>query len=382
MEDGPLMAWEKPGDGPVVYLSAGMHGDEPAGPLAALEMMERGLFGANRHWLICPAMNPGGLALHTRENRMGKDLNRDYLKQETLEVAAHIRWLSRKPVPDLFVSLHEDWESTGFYFYEINCGQDRPEVAHAILSAASDIMPVEPEVVIDEHEVREAGWIFHCADADMPNHWPEAIYLAKKGSGPTREAIDPVRYLTNRSSGKMGYAIAEAAVAAGHQVLLVSGPTSVDVPDGVDYLPVESADEMYRAVESYLPRMQAAFFSAAVADYTPARVEEQKIKKSGDEISLNLVRTKDILGAARSEFGFTGFLAGFAAETENLESNARAKLERKGCDLIVANDVSRRDIGFDSDENEALLVFADRTEHFPKAAKHDLACHLVSMLAV
>ncbi|WP_411827094.1 phosphopantothenoylcysteine decarboxylase [Luteolibacter sp. AS25] len=201
-------------------------------------------------------------------------------------------------------------------------------------------------------------------------------------AGPTREAIDPVRYLTNRSSGKMGYAIAEAAVAAGHQVLLISGPTSVDVPDGVDYLPVESADDMYRAVESYLPRMEAAFFSAAVADYAPAVVEEQKIKKSGDEMTLKLVKTKDVLGAARTVFGFTGFLAGFAAETENLEINARNKLEKKGCDLIVANDVSRSDIGFDSNENEALLVFADRTERFPKAAKHELACHLISMLAV
>lgn len=149
-------------------------------------------------------------------------------------------------------------------------------------------------------------------------------------AGPTREAIDPVRYLTNRSSGKMGYAIAEAAVAAGHQVLLISGPTSVDVPDGVDYLPVESADDMYRAVESYLPRMEAAFFSAAVADYAPAVVEEQKIKKSGDEMTLKLVKTKDVLGAARTVFGFTGFLAGFAAETENLEINARNKLEKRG----------------------------------------------------
>lgn len=180
MEDGPLMAWEKVGNGPVVYLSAGMHGDEPAGPLAALEMMERGVFDDNRHWLICPVMNPGGLALHTRENREGKDLNRDYLKMETLEVAAHIRWLDRRPVPDLFVSLHEDWESTGFYFYEINCGNDRPEVAEAIFSATSVVMPVEPEVFIDGHEVREAGWIFHCPDADVPDHWPEAIYLAKK----------------------------------------------------------------------------------------------------------------------------------------------------------------------------------------------------------
>ncbi len=199
-------------------------------------------------------------------------------------------------------------------------------------------------------------------------------------AGPTREAIDPVRYLSNRSSGKMGYALAAAAAHAGHQVLLVSGPTSLDVPEGVDFLPVESAGEMYEAVATYLPRMGVAIFAAAVADYTPLVVEEAKIKKGGATLSLELVKTRDILGSARSGMGFTGFLVGFAAETENLEANARRKLEQKGCDLIVANDVSRADIGFDSHENEALLVFPDRTEPFAKAPKHDLAMHLISMI--
>lgn len=199
-------------------------------------------------------------------------------------------------------------------------------------------------------------------------------------AGPTREAIDPVRYLTNRSSGKMGYAIAHAAVHAGHRVLLISGPTSLDVPEGVDFLPVESAEEMYQAVANYLPRMEAAIFVAAVADYTLAAPSPQKIKKSGDTLTLELVKTKDILGSARDVFGFTGFLVGFAAETEDVETNARVKLENKGCDLVVANDVSRNDIGFDSHENEALLIFPDRTELFAKAPKHDLAIHLVSML--
>ncbi len=199
-------------------------------------------------------------------------------------------------------------------------------------------------------------------------------------AGPTREAIDPVRFLTNRSSGKMGYAIAEAAVHAGHQVLLVSGPTSLDVPAGVDFIPVESAAEMYEVVARYLPKMGAAFFAAAVADFTPAEISSQKIKKSGEKMILELVKTKDILGSARDPFGFEGFLTGFAAETENLEANARTKLENKGCDLIVANDVSRCDIGFDSEENEALLVFKDRIEVFDKAPKHDLAMYLVSMI--
>ena len=199
-------------------------------------------------------------------------------------------------------------------------------------------------------------------------------------AGPTREAIDPIRYLTNRSSGKMGYAIAHAAVHAGHQVLLVSGPTSLDVPDGVDFIPVESASEMYDVVASYLPKIDAAIFSAAVADYTPTAPSGQKIKKKDENLTLELVKTKDILGSARDPIGFTGFLVGFAAETENLESNARLKLEKKGCNLIVANDVSRSDIGFDSHENEAILVFPDRTEAFTKSSKDKLAIYLVSML--
>ena len=200
-------------------------------------------------------------------------------------------------------------------------------------------------------------------------------------SGPTREPIDPIRYLTNRSSGKMGYAVADAAAHAGHRVLLISGPTLLDVPSGVDFIPVETAAEMYDAVAAHLPRMDAAVFAAAVADYTPAAPAAQKIKKTADTLSLEFVKTKDILGSAREPLGFTGFLVGFAAETENVEVNARLKLAAKGCDLIVANDVSRSDIGFDSHENEALLVFPDRTEHFPKAPKHDLAIRIVSMLA-
>lgn len=199
-------------------------------------------------------------------------------------------------------------------------------------------------------------------------------------AGPTREPIDPVRYLTNRSSGKMGYAIADAAVHAGHRVLLISGPTELDVPAGVDFIPVETAAEMFSAVAAYLPGMDAAVFAAAVADYTPAAPAEQKIKKNVHTLSLELVKTRDILGSARGVMGFTGFLVGFAAETENIESNARLKLVAKGCDLIIANDVSRDDIGFNSHENEALLVFPDRTEPFPKAPKHDLAIRIVSIL--
>lgn len=192
-------------------------------------------------------------------------------------------------------------------------------------------------------------------------------------AGPTREPVDPVRYLTNRSSGKMGYALARSAAEQGHKVILVSGPTRLDVPDRVDYVPVESAVEMYEAVERHIRKTDIAIFAAAVADYRPAVVPEHKIKKTGETMTLDLVRNPDILGAARNVFGFGGVLIGFAAETEDIEENARGKLERKGCDLVIANDVSRKDIGFDVNENEIMLVFPGSTETLPKDTKQHLA---------
>jgi phosphopantothenoylcysteine decarboxylase/phosphopantothenate--cysteine ligase len=196
-------------------------------------------------------------------------------------------------------------------------------------------------------------------------------------AGPTREALDPVRYLTNRSSGKMGYAMAAAFAEAGHSVLLVSGPTVLDVPDGVDFLPIESAQEMYEAVQRHIGRMDAAVFAAAVADYRPATIAEHKIKKTGETLTLELVKTPDVLGSVRGDFGFMGTLVGFAAETQDLETNARTKLQKKGCDLVIANDVSKPGIGFDSDRNEVLLVFPEHTEALPEDEKHHLAPRLV-----
>jgi phosphopantothenoylcysteine synthetase/decarboxylase len=196
-------------------------------------------------------------------------------------------------------------------------------------------------------------------------------------AGPTREAIDPVRFLSNRSSGKMGYELAAAFARADHAVLLVSGPTALDVPDGIDFLPVESAAEMHEAVRRHISRMDVAVFAAAVADYTPAAIAPEKIKKSNDTLSLQLVKTPDILGSARKPFGFTGTLVGFAAETGNLVPNAREKLSRKGCDLVVANDVSQPGVGFDSNDNKVTLVFPDHVEDLPLASKHDLAHQLV-----
>ena len=196
-------------------------------------------------------------------------------------------------------------------------------------------------------------------------------------AGPTREPLDPARYLTNRSSGRMGYALAGAARHDGHDVVLISGPTALDVPPGVDFIHVETAQEMYDAVRDMLPGVDVAIMAAAVADYRPVAYSERKIKKDGDRMVLELERTPDILGSMRSVFGFTGTLIGFAAETNDVEDYARGKLERKQCNMVVANDVSRSDIGFDSRENEVALVFPDRVEYLEKDTKEHIAMHII-----
>lgn len=197
-------------------------------------------------------------------------------------------------------------------------------------------------------------------------------------AGPTREPIDPVRYLSNRSSGKMGYALAAAALAKGHEVLLISGPVAIPAPDGATLVRVETAQEMYHAVADAIHEADAAIFCAAVADYRVAEVAGEKIKKTGETMTLTLVKNPDILGSARSVFGFDGLLVGFAAETEKLAEHALDKLRRKDCDLLVANDVSRSDIAFDRDENEVELFYRDgRHETLAQASKAAIAAELV-----
>jgi len=203
-------------------------------------------------------------------------------------------------------------------------------------------------------------------------------------AGPTREAVDPVRFLSNRSSGKMGFALAEVAATAGHRVTLIAGPVALSTPAGVDRHDVESADDMFRAVEAALAqpaaRVDAAVLAAAVADYRPAATAARKIKKHTHALTLDLVRTRDILASMRHPLGFRGVLVGFAAETDNVLVHAREKLRRKGCDLIVANDVSRPGIGFDTSDNEVTLVFPDGTTRpLPRAPKITLAKEIVRL---
>ncbi len=176
----------------------------------------------------------------------------------------------------------------------------------------------------------------------------------------------------------MGYAIAEAAVEAGHEVVLVSGPVSLAKPAGVEVIAVESARQMFEAVQKSLAGCDVAIFAAAVADYRPVSVSEQKIKKKGERLVLELERTEDILGSARSVFGFRGVLAGFAAESEKLVEHAREKLERKGCDVIIANDITQPGIGFDSQENAVTLCLpGDQTIQLPQQSKSSLAREII-----
>lgn len=197
-------------------------------------------------------------------------------------------------------------------------------------------------------------------------------------AGPTREAIDPVRFLSNRSTGRMGFALATAAIAQGHHCTIITGPVALATPFGVDRIDVVSASEMFAAVRDSISSIDIAIFSAAVADYTPAEVFPHKLKKQDGDFLLKLVRTRDILGCVRSEFRFSGTLVGFAAETENVEENALSKLARKGCDFIVANDVSQPGIGFGSEENQVILFQKRGTKYaYPVMNKLKLAGELI-----
>ena len=197
-------------------------------------------------------------------------------------------------------------------------------------------------------------------------------------AGPTREPIDPVRYLTNRSSGRMGYAVAQAAREAGAHVILVSGPVALDTPRGVERVDVETACEMLDAVMVRAGEADVFIAAAAVADYRPAATADQKIKKDADALALALVRNPDIL-AAVAALDPHPFVAGFAAETENLEANAREKLARKRLDLIAANDVSGGR-GFDAEDNALEVFWGGGHASLPSMSKEKLARRLVALI--
>ncbi|WP_067101487.1 bifunctional phosphopantothenoylcysteine decarboxylase/phosphopantothenate--cysteine ligase CoaBC [Marinomonas atlantica] len=201
-------------------------------------------------------------------------------------------------------------------------------------------------------------------------------------AGPTMEAIDPVRYISNHSSGKMGYALAEAAKVRGATVTLVSGPVNLPAPSGVHLVAIKSADDMLTACRAAMTSSADVFIgAAAVADFRMKDVATQKMKKTGDcdEMQLTLVKNPDVI-ATLSQEKAAKCMVGFAAETQDVIAYAKSKLERKGLDLIIANDVSRTDIGFNSDSNQVTVLSKNQQWTPPKEAKSALAVELVELI--
>lgn len=200
-------------------------------------------------------------------------------------------------------------------------------------------------------------------------------------AGPTREAIDPVRYISNNSSGKMGYALAEAAVEAGAKVTLISGPVAIDAPDRVRLITVESAAQMRRACIDSLADCALFIGAAAVADYRPVAVADQKIKKSADTLTIEMTRNPDIIADVASHPEHRPYTVGFAAETNDVLNYARGKLHSKSLDMIIANDVSSSEIGFNSDNNAVSILWNDGEQHLQLASKRQLSRELIAVIA-
>jgi phosphopantothenoylcysteine decarboxylase / phosphopantothenate---cysteine ligase len=199
-------------------------------------------------------------------------------------------------------------------------------------------------------------------------------------AGPTREPIDPVRYISNRSSGKMGYAIAEAALEAGHDVMLISGPVFIETPHNAKLISVSTSDEMFEAVHRHADKSEICVLCAAVADYKPVRASQTKIKKRSAKFSLDLVPTRDILDSLGHRQDRQFFLVGFAAETNNVEENAAQKLREKKCDIMVANDVSGANSAMESDVNEVTILFQNgERQKISRAPKKIVARELVKI---
>ncbi len=199
-------------------------------------------------------------------------------------------------------------------------------------------------------------------------------------AGPTREPLDPVRYLSNRSSGKMGYAIAAAALEEKHKVVLISGPVAIAAPLGAELVPVMTGDEMFAVISARIDDCDVFVMCAAVCDYKPVHYSAQKMKKKRAPFALALEPTRDLLASLTSGSRHC-FVVGFAAETQALAANAARKLAEKNCDLLVANDVSRADIGMDSEDNELVIFFRNGAQKkLRRAKKNVLARSLLKII--
>ena len=191
-------------------------------------------------------------------------------------------------------------------------------------------------------------------------------------AGPTQESLDPVRYITNHSSGKQGYAIAKAAKRMGAEVTLVSGPVHLPIPEGVKPVFVTSAQEMFTAMKEESVQADYIIMAAAVADYRPAVAAQDKIKKTGEDLVLKMVRNPDILAWIGQHKAPNQIVCGFAMETRDLDQNAREKMIKKNCDLLIANNLKTPGAGFQTDTNVVTIMTQDHLEHLPKIAKEDL----------
>ncbi len=241
------------------------------------------------------------------------------------------------------------------------------------------------------HMIGPAGGLLACGDSGIGRmSEPEEIYRACEAllvpqqdfaglkvlvtAGPTREMLDPVRYITNRSSGKMGYALAAAAKARGARVVLVTGPTQLTAPEGVAVVPVTSTQDLYDAMMQNAQQQDVIIQAAAPADFTTQQVAQQKIKKQGDgSLVLTLTQTPDVAAAVGKQKTEKQTLVGFAAETEDVLSHAAQKLQKKSLDMIVANDVSAAGAGFDVDTNIVTLITKDGAQALPLQSKTDVA---------
>jgi phosphopantothenoylcysteine decarboxylase/phosphopantothenate--cysteine ligase len=200
-------------------------------------------------------------------------------------------------------------------------------------------------------------------------------------AGPTREPLDPVRFISNHSSGKMGYALAEAALQFGAKVNLISGPVTIKAPTGVNLINIESAEELLTESLTYASQSDAFIGCAAVADYRAANIATQKMKKQGDEITLTLTKNPDVIAAIANLTQNRPYTVGFAAETQNVESYAKGKLQNKNLDMICANDVSKSGLGFNSDHNALTLYWHNEQLELPTTSKVEIARKVIEQLA-
>ncbi|WP_024606747.1 bifunctional phosphopantothenoylcysteine decarboxylase/phosphopantothenate--cysteine ligase CoaBC [Pseudoalteromonas sp. TAE80] len=200
-------------------------------------------------------------------------------------------------------------------------------------------------------------------------------------AGPTREPLDPVRFISNHSSGKMGYALAEAALQFGAKVNLISGPVTIKAPTGVNLINIESAEELLTESLTYASQSDAFIGCAAVADYRAANIATQKMKKQGDELTLTLTKNPDVIAAIANLTQNRPYTVGFAAETQNVESYAKGKLQNKNLDMICANDVSKSGLGFNSDHNALTLYWHNEQLELPTTSKVEIARKVIEQLA-